>query len=68
MTTSDRHKPYGKTSAPQNHPAPEPTPEDIARRYLDLWQDNLKLWATDPAALETWLTENTTKDEPLDKK
>lgn len=29
----------------------------IAERYLDLWQDNVKYWATDPNALEKWLEE-----------
>lgn len=28
----------------------------LAERYLDLWQNNLRHWATDPKALEKWLT------------
>ncbi|MBL4894516.1 MAG: hypothetical protein JKY59_06560, partial [Emcibacter sp.] len=31
--------------------------DNIATRYLDLWQDNLRHWATDPDALDKWLAE-----------
>lgn len=31
--------------------------ESVTERYLDLWQDNIRRWATDPDALEKWLTE-----------
>lgn len=33
--------------------------ENLAEQYLDLWQDNLRLWATDSDALDKWLTEAT---------
>ncbi len=26
----------------------------IAERYLDLWQDNIRLWAEDSGALDKW--------------
>ncbi|MCF8474870.1 MAG: hypothetical protein K9G26_09245 [Emcibacter sp.] len=29
--------------------------DNIAERYLDLWQENLQRWATDPEALKKWL-------------
>lgn len=48
---TDRKKPQNETTA---------IPFDmdsIAERYLDLWQDNVKRWATDPEALEKWLAE-----------
>ena len=31
--------------------------KNIATRYLDLWQDNLRHWATDPDAPDKWLAE-----------
>jgi len=31
--------------------------QSIAERYLDLWQDNIRHWATDPAAMEKWLAD-----------
>ena len=33
----------------------------LAERYLDLWQDNLRHWATDPNAFEKWLAEATSQ-------
>ena len=32
-----------------------------AEAYLDLWQKNLKHWATDPDALRNWITANDKK-------
>jgi hypothetical protein len=31
--------------------------EEIADCYLDLWQANVKCWATDPDSLEKWVIE-----------
>ncbi|MFC7048297.1 hypothetical protein [Emcibacter nanhaiensis] len=32
-----------------------PTLEELAEQYLDFWQQNLTVWATDPKALEKWV-------------
>ncbi|NOZ65676.1 MAG: hypothetical protein GXP00_04155 [Alphaproteobacteria bacterium] len=31
--------------------------DEIADSYLDLWQANVKCWATDPDSLEKWVNE-----------
>ena len=31
--------------------------DEIADSYLDLWQMNVKCWATDPDSLEKWVNE-----------
>lgn len=43
------------------HSRKQPDPDNnsgrqfLAERYLDLWQANIKCWATDPDALDKWL-------------
>ncbi len=41
--------------------------ESFAERYLDLWQENVKRWATDPDALEKWVKEASDQINPTDK-
>ena len=46
------------TSSPPPESAdlvPPPKLEDLAEQYLDFWQQNLTVWATDPRALEKWV-------------
>lgn len=31
--------------------------DSVAERYLDLWHNNVKRWATDPDAMEKWLAQ-----------
>ncbi len=28
----------------------------LADQYLDLWQDNIRKWSTDPDALDKWIS------------
>ena len=49
-----------KPQAPSESPAVPIDDTDIknlAEQYLDLWQENLRLWATDPRALDKWVNE-----------
>ncbi|MBL4894148.1 MAG: hypothetical protein JKY59_04655 [Emcibacter sp.] len=58
MVKQQKHnpaKPHPPTAEP-SEPLVVPL-ENIATRYLDLWQDNLRHWATDPDALDKWLNE-----------
>ncbi|WP_417316801.1 hypothetical protein [Emcibacter sp.] len=41
---------------PESAPDTDPTDIDkLAEKYLDFWQQNLTIWATDPKALERWV-------------
>ncbi|MBL4802875.1 MAG: hypothetical protein JKY45_13370 [Emcibacter sp.] len=40
--------------------------DELAAQYLDLWQDNLRHWATDPDAMNKWLTETVPHIKPSD--
>lgn len=42
---------------PKTYKTPSPEMENVAERYLDFWQENVRLWATDSDALEKWVTE-----------
>lgn len=44
-------------NTPEETTNPPSRMDSIAERYLDLWQENVKRWATDPDALDKWLTE-----------
>ncbi|WP_321395050.1 hypothetical protein [Emcibacter sp.] len=47
----------------------KPDVKELAGKYLDFWQQNLTIWATDPKALEKWVeTLSAAQAKPSDKK
>lgn len=53
-----RQKKTPQTASAPSVPMEKAVPmEKIAAQYLDLWQDNLRYWATDPDALDKWVME-----------
>jgi len=56
-----------KNSPDPTQEIPDPTQKinEIAERYLDLWQDNIQRWASDPDSLEKWLIEATRQKSGL---